>query len=141
MSGLKPTMKTLIVGRSPHADIVLADDGVARRHLEIVAADGRYFIADCGTETGTWRAVGRQSGEEVWEPVRQVFVHPDQPLRLGQYRTSLNELFARIKPIDQTEAGGHDKGLRRAAKSGSPPSLEGPVERDPRTGQIVRRRI
>jgi hypothetical protein len=131
-------LKTLIVGRSSHADIVVADDSVARRHMEIVVThDGRYYVTDCASGAGTWRAVDMRNDKEVWEETRQAFVHPDQPLRLGTYRCTLSGLFAKLRPItvDERGAGYHDPGPKPV------PRPRGPVARDPRTGEIVRRRV
>lgn len=45
----------MIVGRSESAEIQLDEDGVSRRHAEIVMlADGRVEIADLGSTNGTW---------------------------------------------------------------------------------------
>ena len=130
-------MKTLIVGRSSHADIVVADGSVARRHMEIVITqDGRYFITDCATENGTWRVVDVRNDKPVWEETRQAFVHPEQALRLGSYHCTLNGLFAKLGPIRAEEGGGHREAAAKPA-----PRPRGPVARDPRTGEIVRRRL
>jgi hypothetical protein len=130
-------LKTLIVGRSSHADIVVADESVARRHMEVVVTqDGRYFITDCATESGTWRVVEMAGDKPVWEETRQAFVHPDQALRLGTYHCTLNGLFARLAPIT-----GEEGGIGRESAGKSAPRPRGPVARDPRTGEIVRRRL
>jgi hypothetical protein len=130
-------LKTLIVGRSSHADIVVADESVARRHMEVVVTqDGRYFITDCATESGTWRVVEMVGDKPVWEETRQAFVHPDQALRLGTHHCTLNGLFARLAPIT-----GEEGGLLRESAGKSAPRPRGPVARDPRTGEIVRRRL
>jgi len=130
-------LKTLIVGRSSHADIVVADESVARRHMEVVIAqDGRYFITDCATDGGTWRVVDMADDKPVWEETRQAFVHPDQALRLGTYRCTLNGLFAKLGAVIAEEGGGRGDGAGKAT-----PRHRGPVARDPRTGEIVRRRL
>ena len=130
-------MKTLIVGRSSHADIVVADESVARRHMEVVITqDGRYFITDCATESGTWRVVDMADDKPVWEETRQAFVHPEQALRLGNFHCTLDGLFAKLAPITAEEGGGRGAGAGKSA-----PRPRGPVARDPRTGEIVRRRL
>jgi len=130
-------LKTLIVGRSSHADIVVADGSVARRHMEVVITrDGRYFITDCATEGGTWRVVDMRDDKAVWEETRQAFVHPEQALRLGGYHCTLNGLFAKLAPVTVADGGGHREGAGKPA-----PGPGGPVARDPRTGEIVRRRL
>ena len=135
-------MRTFVIGRSPDADIVLADDSVGHRHAELVLTDdGRFHLTDCGGGDGTWRAVARQGGEEVWERTRQSFVTASQPLRFGGYRVTVQELLARRTPDPQAKGTvGASGGLGGGGGSGEP-ALRGPVERDPRTGEIVRRRI
>lgn len=128
-------MKTLVIGRSSDADIVLADSSAARQHAELVITDdGRYYLTDCDSDGGTWRAVAKRHGEEVWERTRQSFVAPAQPLRFGQYRATVEELLA-MRPEETRSHAPHGAG------AAAEPGLRGPVERDPRTGEIVRRRI
>ncbi len=131
-------MRTFVIGSSPDADIVLADASVGRRHAELVIADnGRFHLTDCGGGDGTWRAVARRGGEEVWERTRQSFVAAAQPLRFGSYRTTVQELLARRPSGPRHQGAAHAP----AGAGGGEPALRGPVERDPRTGEIVRRRI
>ena len=132
-------MRTFVIGRSPDADIVLADATVARRHAElIISDDGRFHLTDCGGGDGTWRAVAQRDGREVWERTRQSFVAAGQPLRFGGFRTTVQELLAgRQSAARHHETAGPAGGGTGTGK----PALRGPVERDPRTGEIVRRRI
>ncbi len=133
-------MRTFVIGRSPYADIVLADASVGRQHAELVITDdGRFHLTDCGGGDGTWRAVAVRAGQEVWERTRQSFVAAGQPLRFGSIRVTVQELLARREPSPREHgmagpAGGGGAGA-------TDPGLRGPVERDPRTGEIVRRRI
>lgn len=134
-------MRTYVIGRSPNADIVLADPSVARQHAELVITDdGRFHLTDCGGGDGTWRAVALRDGQEIWERTRQSFVAAGQPLRFGEYRATVQELLARRPPAARSHAAASG-----SAEVGGPgaadPGLRGPVERDPRTGEIVRRRI
>jgi len=133
-------MRTFVIGRSADADIVLADASVGRQHAELVITDdGRFHLTDCGGGDGTWRAVAMRAGQEVWERTRQSFVAAGQPLRFGSIRVTVQELLARREPSPREQgmagpAGGGGAGATE-------PGLRGPVERDPRTGEIVRRRI
>jgi hypothetical protein len=137
-------LRTYVVGRSDSADVVLADDSVAPRHAEVVETDdGRFYITDCVTATGTWRRVS--SGEEggadarpLWEQVRQAFVRRDEPLRLGDHHCTLNDLLGAVPK---------DRALPNAqpAWASGPPAeqpqrLRGRVERDATTGEIIRKR-
>ncbi len=134
-------MKTLVIGRSSFADVVIADTSVAPRHAEIVVADdGRLYLTDCGTSTGTWRQRGSPEGADAasWTPVRQDFVGADDVLRLGDYRCTVAELM-------HTASGGAPSRAREAPSAwdrseGHRQKLRGRVERDAATGEIVRRR-
>ena len=134
-------MKTLVIGRSPFADVVIADTSVAPHHAEIVVTDaGRLYLTDCGTGTGTWRQGDAQGlgGPESWSPIRQDFVGADEALRLGDYRCTTADLMHRL-PAD---APSHAHGVPSASDpaEGHRQRLRGRVERDPTTGEIVRRR-
>ena len=123
-----------MIGRSPSADVVLADTAVAPHHAELViTADGRFHLTDCATDGGTWVKEGE--GNSGWRPVRQDFVQPAQLLRLGDYQCTVGDLlrWSRAAPADASAGGGawEAAGQRR---------IRGPVARDPTTGEIVRRR-
>ena len=144
-------MKTVVVGRSPYADVVLADASVARRHVEVVVTDdGRYFITDCATETGCWRRVSADQGRDHWEKLRQGFVLANDHLRLGDHHCTLKDLLRDVDLRDPAEigAGGGGGGGRGAEFGGGAggadrriESLRGRVERDPVTGEIIPKRL
>ena len=143
-------MKTVVIGRSPYADVVLADASVARRHVEVVVTDdGRYFITDCATETGCWRRVSADQGRDHWEKLRQGFVAPDDHLRLGDHRCTLKDLLRDIELRDTAETGtgggsggrGGDPGSGAGGADRRIESLRGRVERDPVTGEIIPKRL
>ena len=46
--------RTVVLGRSSEADIMVEDTGVSRRHLEIRASDGRIFAVDLGSTNGSY---------------------------------------------------------------------------------------
>ena len=123
-----------MIGRSPSADVVIADGSVASHHAELVLTDdGRLYLTDCATAGGTWRQ--SEGGERAWHPVRQAFVAPDEPLRLGDHRCTAKELLraGRGAPSEPAASGGAWDGSARGR-------VRGPVVRDPATGEIVRRR-
>ncbi len=134
-------MRTFVIGRSPDADIVLADASVGHQHAELVITDdGRFHLTDCGGGDGTWRAVAVRDGQEVWERTRQSFVAAGQPLRFGRYRATVQDLLAR-RPSGPRAHGAAGSSGGAGGAGATEPGLRGPVERDPRTGEIVRRRI
>lgn len=134
-------MKTLVIGRSPYADVVIADLSVAPHHAELVVTDdGRLHLTDGASEAGTWRqdAAGG-AGEGGWVRVRQAFVRPDEPLRLGNHRCAAGDLL-RAAGLGPATEGSAATG---STLPGTAPTsrLRGRVERDPTTGEIVRRRL
>ncbi|MDJ0942150.1 MAG: FHA domain-containing protein [Kiloniellales bacterium] len=145
-------MKTVVVGRSPYADVVLADASVARRHVEVVITDdGRYFVTDCATETGCWRRVSADQGRDHWEKLRQSFVSMEDHLRLGDHHCTLKDLLRDVDLRDSAETGPGGGGAGRGgdahgggAAGGADrriESLRGRVERDPVTGEIIPKRL
>ena len=137
-------MRTIVIGRSPYADVVLADATVARRHAEIVVTnDGRYYLTDCRTESGSWRRIaGEEADRDRWEKLRQGFVGADDLLRLGDHRCTLKEL---LRDVDTAENGGSGAAGRGRGEGANGErrveALRGPVERDPLTGEIVPKRV
>lgn len=139
--------RTYVIGRSSFADIVIPDESVAPRHAEVVVTgDGRYYVTDCASSGGTWRRIAWQAKPDVredlgaeagWEMLRQDFVAGDEELRFGSYRSSLERLFAPSHARHDTA-----KAARPDSSGGSdgPVRPRGRVERDPLTGQIVRKR-
>lgn len=129
-----------VIGRSPYADVVLADGSVARRHAEIVVtADGRLYLTDCGSEAGTWRQV---DGAATWERVRQEFIDAEQPLRLGDHSCTAAALLGdRLDPSAAAPGGGRwrHESIGGGRGGGEPP--RGRVERDPETGEIIPKRL
>jgi FHA domain len=126
-------LRTLVIGRSPFADIVVADASVAPHHAELVLTDdGRLHLTDCGSAGGTWR----QDSDGGWQSVRQAFMEGTEPVRLGDFRCTTTDLLrlAGERPAGATSA------LERAREGGPAPRLRGRLQRDPRTGEIVRRR-
>lgn len=132
-------MKTLVIGRSPFADVVVAEASVAPHHAELVVTDdGRLHLTDCGSETGSWRQDAADGSGGTWTAVRQAFVTRDEPLRLGEYACTAGQLLAAEKARAEPAAGGGMPG--RGGGDGPHRGLSGRVERDPVTGEVVRRR-
>lgn len=134
--------RTLVIGRSPFADVVVAETTVAAHHLELVIADdGRLHVTDCATASGTWchRPAGDGSAGE-WTRLRQAFVTPETQLGLGDYRCTVADLLtrARYRPLAFEAGNALAEGSRPAGRPAEPP--RGRVERDAATGEIVRRR-
>lgn len=113
---------------------------MAPHHAElIVTGDGRLHITDCATESGTWRRVHHAGAAEGrWEPVRQAFIGEDEALRLGDHACTARELIGAARENPSGEDG--RSGRQRQFAESQRRRLRGRVERDPVTGEIVRRR-
>ena len=118
-------MHTYLVGRknsSQPCDIELPAEAasVSRRHLEISVTDeGQIYIVHLHPRNTT--AVYRQGG---WQSVTQEFVTPNEPLRLGDYETTVRALLA----------------LAASSAPDSPPATTGgALEWDPERGTFLRR--
>ena len=139
--------RSFVIGRSPYADVVLADTSVARRHAEVVTTgDGRFHLTDCAAPTGTWRRKDA-GGDGKWERIRQTFVTVDEPLRLGEHDCTIQSLLG--DRLVSEDGGGRGDGAGGAGKGrwrheGMPEAADPPrgrVERDPETGEIVPKRL
>ena len=123
--------RTLVIGRSTFADIVITDASAAPYHAELViTVDGRLHLTDTGTAEGTW--LETPGG---WQRVRQAFVRLGDRIRLGDHACTPEELL-RAAGGDRSEppqAVGHTPTSKRATPRGR-------LERDAATGEIVRRR-
>jgi hypothetical protein len=130
-------VKTLVIGRSPYADVVIADLSVAPHHAELVVTDdGRLHLTDGASEAGSWR---QGTGAGAWVRLRQAFVQADEPLRLGNHRCTAGELLRSVR-LGHADAGQTVAGTTYEGQ-GHAPRLRGRVERDPTTGEVVRRRL
>ena len=135
-------MRTLVIGRSPFADVVLADASVASHHAELVVTDdGRLHLTDCAGGTGTWRRQGAGAEDGGWARIRQAFVSSEEPLRLGDHLCTARELLkAAREPVAVQGAQGAPVQPWPGGGGGRTGRPRGRVERDPRTGEIIHRR-
>jgi hypothetical protein len=84
-----PADGTIVVGRSRHCDVVVAEPTVSRRHLELRTVDGAWIAVDLGSTNGTW-LMGRRIG--------RVRVVAGDELTLGDCVVQLNEHGGRPWP-------------------------------------------
>ncbi len=135
-------MRTILIGSSPYADIVISDPTVAPRHLEVVIpGDGRLFVTDCASAVGSfYRPSGAGEGAQ-WQPLRQAFLDRGTALCLGSHVTSLGLMIA---PMDTAQPmGGPALGPARPAEGavsgdGGGAGGAGPGRGGPRTGRMIR---
>ena len=110
-------------------DVRLRSAKVSRYHAELAVLASGYRLTDQESTNGT-----RVLRENRWQPVRRARVAADEPLELGDYRTTAAELARMAPPAaeESAPAGGAHTGANSA---GDPPA--GPVKRDRRTGEIL----
>ncbi len=145
-------MRTFIIGRSRYSDIVLIDQSISPRHAELVITDdGRHHLTDCWSDLGLWRIrIDQTTFKEInngslsthgnWQRFRQAFVHPNEPVRIGNYDCTTTSLLSQIVEsvgLDQWDG----RWRAHAAPRDNTALVRGAVERDPVTGEIIRRRL
>ena len=125
-------IKIYRLGRNSSNDYVINDDTVSRSHAEyIVCDDGRLYVTDCHSTSGTFVFRG-----ESWQKIRQDFVAPDEKLRFGEAEVSPVELASRAKASGPTAAtvapqAGESEKLSEAPEAGTG------FVRNPETGEII----
>lgn len=55
--------RSVVVGRSRTSDVQVDEQGVSRRHCEVLLRDDGVFVRDLGSAHGTWVAGQRADGE------------------------------------------------------------------------------
>jgi len=82
-------MDSWIIGRSDSCDIVVAFPTVSRRHAKLSGTGPEVDIRDIGSSTGTFVI---QNGD--WAQVMQAKVTCDEPIKLGDHKTTARALLA-----------------------------------------------
>ena len=128
-----PAFMTYIIGSDRRCDITLERASVAAQHAELVIAkNGKMHLTDRGTGKGTFR-----QGKDDWVPVQQTYISANEPIRFGDYHTSVNVLLNVIAPngIGSLFAGGgNGQGGGYDPKAALP---TGRVRRSIETGEII----
>jgi hypothetical protein len=110
---------------------------VAPRHAELVVTnDNRYYLTDCATRGGTWRCA---NGKDDWSPLRQAFVTADQGIRFGDHVCTIRELLRQVETTEAADGSGRWRSGPLPDKAAE--RVRGRVERDPVTGEIIRKRV
>lgn len=121
------------IGRR-NTDIVIADAGVSRLHAELVTADGRFYITDCDSTSGT------QVYRHGWQPIQQGFVEAQEKLRLGGKVYTVLELLSMLVGVsgEAEDASGVAGKIGAKSKPNPKDALpDGEVKRDALTGEII----
>lgn len=84
-------MQLFRIGRAPDSECHLTDQTVSRRHAELIkTSNGRFFIVDCASSSGTQIAADGQ-----WQSVRQAYVSADQAIKFGAVETTPRQMTQR----------------------------------------------
>jgi hypothetical protein len=127
-----PLFKTFTIGSGRSCDIKLDRSSIAAIHAELVIAkNGKLHLTDRGSETGTFRKQGEQ-----WVALVQEYIQPTEPMRFGDYHTSVSTLLNIIAPdgIDVLLGNGVNSNGGYSSKDALP---TGRVRRSIETGEIV----
>ena len=118
--------KTYSIGRRLECDIVLSHPSISREHADLVVNDGaNVTLIDRDSKFGTF--ILQPKGE--WLQIKSSVIAREDQIRLGRYETSGRDLLARIPRV------------ARASEPSEPiQRVEGALERNPETGEIVPRR-
>ncbi len=127
--------KTYKIGRDEQSDVVLTDATVSRHHAELVVSDAAAaYLTDCASSNRTYR---RENDD--WVELRQDYVDVDEIVALGNYQTTARELLARVT-VGAPDLAQAMAGAREAPRPEPRPApIDGPLRRDPNTGEVVRR--
>lgn len=79
-----PLAGPVVIGRSPDADLVIADDFVSAIHAKVVPADDGFVLEDLGSTNGT-----RLNGQPVTRPLS---IAAGDVIELGQNRLEVVRL-------------------------------------------------
>jgi pSer/pThr/pTyr-binding forkhead associated (FHA) protein len=82
-------MNSWTVGRNQSCDIVVEFPTVSRRHAKLTGSGPEIEIRDIGSSTGTFVM---QDGD--WSQVTHATVSCDEPIRLGDHKTTARALLA-----------------------------------------------
>lgn len=77
-----PVASAIVIGRSPGADVVIADDFVSGRHARIVPQGGEIVLEDLGSTNGTLL-----NGSRVSRPTT---LRPGDAIEIGQVRLKVD---------------------------------------------------
>jgi hypothetical protein len=111
------------VGRGRGVEVSLDSSTVSRMHVELEPRGRGYVLIDRGSTNGT-----RVFRNDAWQPVVRELVGPDEPLELGDYRTTARRLVASARAV-AADAPALDQGV-------SDDRPAGPVRRDAK-GRVV----
>jgi pSer/pThr/pTyr-binding forkhead associated (FHA) protein len=97
----------VVVGRSPEADVVVADSKVSRLHCGVRLVEGEYRVKDLGSRNGTYVNTVKIEAPTV--------LKPGDHIRIGTTLLSVQERLAKGNETilhEIEEAMGHGKGYR-----------------------------
>jgi DNA-binding NtrC family response regulator len=75
--------RSLVIGRSPPADVTVRDNSLSRRHASVELAGGEIWVEDLGSTNGTW-----VDGEKI----ERVKVEPGGEITFGAVTASVHTL-------------------------------------------------
>lgn len=98
--------RTVTIGRSPTAQIVIKDEQASRQHAEIFLSEGRWILRDLGSRNGT--AIGRErvSGDHRLKPGDIIWIASTQMAFVNDLSTAYNrKIFSKVEIGGETITG------------------------------------
>lgn len=103
---------SLIIGRNPDRDIIIAEPSISRHHAELKQQpDGKWLLTDCNSTHGTF--VREPDGS--FQRITEACVSPGDHIRLGQVSLKVADLLAGVsaeRPVPPKPADNRPEFIR-----------------------------
>jgi len=133
---MNTNFEVLVVGRaSSRSDLDIevpaAEATVGRRHAEItIDSSPKCHIVDLGSTNGTFIRDGKR-----WKRIKQASLHLDDPLRLGDFSTSVAHLMT-LRRIRRAPVQTKPPRLEQGRLATAPAKPKSGPRRNPITGEV-----
>ena len=98
--------RTVTIGRSPNAQIVIKDDQASRQHAEIFFTDGRWILRDLTSRNGTAIGRDRVTGDHKLKPGDIIWIAGTQMAFVTDLSTAYNrKFFSKVEIGGETVTG------------------------------------
>lgn len=102
MANIKVSMKVITIGREHGNDIVISDNYVGRRHIEIVRDDqGHFILKDLNSKNGTY-----VNGQRIRD---EVYLQRNDIVRIGNTTLPWRSYFDNPPPPPPNKRGWWEK--------------------------------
>jgi ABC-2 type transport system ATP-binding protein len=117
----------VVIGRDSSADLVLADDQVSRRHLQVALADGGAVVEDLGSTNGTYLDGRLVTGRQALPPRARI----QAGNTLLEYAAPVQATSVRLIPTEFERARRQQPVPTPPAQAGVQPAVAAPPQAPP----------